>query len=117
MTGWSQVRRKKGQVETDVVAGSRGREEYQTKKGQVEMDVVAGSRGWEEYRGKFPHLAHEQRRLWSERQWKEKKRTKAWMAGADECSEKEREEMLRLKAMDAQKRKVETWLRGGGEWE
>ena len=66
MTGWSQVRRKKGQVETDVVAGSRGREEYQTKKGQVEMDVVAGSRGWEEYRRKFPHLAFKQRRGWSE---------------------------------------------------
>ena len=45
MTEWCQVRRKKGQVETDVVARSRGREEYQTKKGQVEMDVVAGSRG------------------------------------------------------------------------
>ena len=51
MTGWSQVRRKKGQVETDVVARSRGREENQTEKGQVETDVVAGSRGWEEYSG------------------------------------------------------------------
>ena len=110
MTGWSQVRRKKGQVETDVVAGSRGREEYQKQKGQVEMDVVAGSRGWEEYRRKFPHLAFEQRRKRREEEWK------AWLAGGDERSEKERELELRLKATDAQKEKVETWLRGGMVW-
>ena len=45
------------------------------------------------------------------------KKTKAWMAGGDEWSEKEREEELRLEATVAQKKKVETWLRGGGEWE
>ena len=54
--------------------------------------------------------------MWSERQWKEKKRTKAWMAGADECSEEKYEEELKKKMTDAQKRKVETWLRGGGDW-
>ena len=86
MTGWCQVRR---------------------KGGQVEKDVSAVSRGWEEYKKKFPHLAHEQRRLWSESEWKE---------GGDESSEKEREEELRLEATVAQKRKVETWLRGGGGW-
>merc|ERR1712030_14185 len=79
MMGWSQVRRKKGQVETDVVARSRGREEYQTEKGQVETDVVAGSRGWEEYRRKFPHLAYEQRRGWSEYEV-----VKKWLVGGDE---------------------------------
>merc|ERR1712082_83280 len=41
MTEWCQLRRKKGQVETDVVARSRGREEYQTERGQVEKDVAA----------------------------------------------------------------------------
>ena len=45
------------------------------------------------------------------------KKTKAWMAGGDKSGEKEREEELRLEATVAQKRKVETWLRGGGEWE
>ena len=44
------------------------------------------------------------------------KKTKAWMEGGDESSEKEREEELRLEATVAQKRKVETWLRGGGDW-
>ena len=116
MTEWCQVRRKKGQVETDVVARSRGREEYQMKGGQVEMDVAAGSRGWEEYRRKFPHVAFNQRLLYSERQWKEKKRTIAWMAGADERSEEKYEEELKQRMTDAQKRKVETWLRGGGDW-
>ena len=111
MTGWSQVRRKKGQVETDVVAGSRGREEYQKQKGQVETDVVAGSRGWEEYRRKFPHLAYEQRRERYEQGWK------AWLAGGEESREREVEEMLRRNAKAAQKEKVEKWLRGGGEWE
>ena len=96
MTGWSQVR---------------------TKKGQVETDVVARSRGWEEYRGKFPHLAYERRRTWGERKWKETKSTIAWMAGGDEVKEERWEEWLKRGATDAQKRKVETWLRGGGEWE
>merc|ERR1712030_244101 len=45
MMEWCQVRRKKGQVETDVVAGSRG---------------------WEEYKNKFPHLAYNWRHKWSE---------------------------------------------------
>ena len=117
MTGWSQVRTKKGQVETDVVARSRGREEYQTEKGQVEMDVAARTRGWEEFRSKFPHLAFDQRRLYGERKWKEKKRTKEWMEGADESSERKREEELVKSATVAQKKEVETWLRGGGEWE
>ena len=96
MTGWCQVRR---------------------KQGQVEKDVAAGSRGWEEYRRKFPHVAFEQRRLWGERRWKEKKRTKAWMEGADESSERKREEELVKTWTVAQKKEVETWLRGGGEWE
>ena len=87
MTEWCQVRRKRGQVETDVVAGSRGREEYQTKQGQVEKDVAAGSRGWEEYRSKFPHLAFNLRHKWSER-----KVVKEWLAGGDESRLMEREE-------------------------
>ena len=110
MTGWSQVRRKKGQVETDVVAGSRGREEYQKQKGQVETDVVAGSRGWEEYRRKFPHLAYNLRHKWSERE-----EVKKWLAGGDEI-ELERDEK-RWKPMWSDKpyrREVEKWLRGGG---
>ena len=94
MTGWSHVRRKKGQVETDVVARSRGREEYQTEKGQVEMDVAARTRGWEEFRSKFPHLAFDQRRLWGEGRWKEKKLTKQWMEGADERSVRRVEECV-----------------------
>ena len=66
MTEWCQVRRKKGQVETDVVAGSRG---------------------WEEYKNKFPHLAYNQRHKWSER-----KVVKEWLAGGDESRLMEREE-------------------------
>ena len=91
MTEWCQVRRKKGQVETDVVAGSRGREEYQTKRGQVEKDVAAGSRGWEEYQRKFPHLAFIQRYV-SKEEWSERKGVKEWLAGGDESRLMEREE-------------------------
>ena len=111
MTGWSQVRRKKGQVETDVVAGSRGREEYQTKKGQVEMDVVAGSRGWEEYRRKFPHLAHGQRHM-SEERWKGLTSVSCWLRGSNLMESRERREIKSMS--EAQKKEVETWLRGGG---
>ena len=108
MTEWCQVRRKKGQVETDVVAGSRG---------------------WEEYKNKFPHLAYNQRHKWSER-----KVVKEWLAGGDESVLKEKEEGLmaegwlknetvlerkerRLKSMYERvpyKVEVEKWLRGGG---
>ena len=91
MTEWCQVRRKRGQVETDVVAGSRGREEYQTKQGQVEKDVAAGSRGWEEYQRKFPHLAFIQRYV-SKGEWSERKVVKEWLAGGDESRLMEREE-------------------------
>ena len=113
MMGWSQVRRKKGQGETDVVAGSRGREEYQTKKGQVETDVVAGSRGWEEYRRKFPHLAYEQRRGWSELEV-----VKKWLAGGDEKRLVVEEECSKL-WWDGRPYRTEVveWLRGGGERE
>ena len=113
MTEWCQVRRKKGQVETDVVAGSRGREEYQTKRGQVEKDVAAGSRGWEEYQGKFPHLAFALRYK-SEEDWSEV--VKEWLEGGDESEMKGREEAY---ARQAEREKpiqeqVEKWLRGGG---
>ena len=113
MTEWCQVRRKKGQVETDVVAGSRGREEYQTKQGQVEKDVAAGSRGWEEYKSKFPHLAFTRRHKWSER-----KVVKEWLAGGDESWYKEEEEAMarQVKRSEGEpiQKQVEEWLRGGG---
>ena len=113
MTGWSQVRRKKGQVETDVVAGSRGREEYQKQKGQVEMDVAARSRGWEEYRKKFPHLAYNQRRGWSELEV-----VKKWLAGGDETW-LETEEYLAKSWWSERPYRTEVveWLRRGGERE
>ena len=91
MTEWCQVRRKKGQVETDVVARSRGREEYQKKRGQVEKDVAAGSRGWEEYQVKFPHLAYNQRYT-SKEDWSARKGIKEWLEGGDESRLMEREE-------------------------
>ena len=91
MTEWSQVRRKKGQVETDVVARSRGREEYQTEEGQVETDVVAGLRGREEYQRKFPHLAYNQRYVSLEK-WSERKAIKEWLAGGDESMMMKEEE-------------------------
>ena len=78
------------------------------KRGQVEKDVAAGSRGWEEYKSKFPHLAHEQRRNWSESE-----EVKEWLAGGDE-TELERKE-IRLKPWRVPyKKEVEKWLRGGG---
>ena len=91
MTEWCQVRRKKGQVETDVVARSRGREEHQMKQGQVEKDVAAGSRGWEEYQVKFPHLAYNQRYA-SKEEWSVRKGVKEWLEGGDESRLMEREE-------------------------
>ena len=116
MTEWCQVRRKKGQVETDVVAGSRGREEYQTKRGQVEKDVAAGSRGWEEYKSKFPHLAFTWRYKWSER-----KVVKEWLAGGDvSVMESVLEGMEREDKKyggEPKQKQVEEWLRGGGELE
>ena len=96
MTEWCQVRRKKGQVETNVVARSRGREEYQTKRGQVEKDVAAGSRGWEEYQRKFPHLASIQRHMsWGKlsKCWP----VKEWVAGGDESELKAGEAELVVK--------------------
>ena len=112
MTEWCQVRRKKGQVETNVVARSRGREEYQTKRGQVEKDVAAGSRGWEEYRVKYPHLAFIQRHM-SQEEWSARKDVKEWLAGGDGS---ELERMVKeWKTMgEAYNEKVEKWLRGGG---
>ena len=101
MTGWSQVRRKKGQVETDVVAGSRGREEYQKQKGQVETDVVAGSRGWEEYRRKFPYVAYKLRHGWSERE-----EVKKWLAGGDEKEYRREEEGSKRSGGEPRKKKV-----------
>ena len=91
MTEWCQVRRKKGQVETDVVARSRGREEHQMKQGQVEKDVAAGSRGWEEYQVKFPHLASIQRYV-SKEEWSVRKGVKEWLEGGDESRLMEQEE-------------------------
>merc|ERR1712082_423186 len=70
MTEWCQVRRKRGQVETDVAAGSRG---------------------WEEYQRKFPHLAFIQRYV-SKGEWSERKVVKEWLAGGDESRLMEREE-------------------------
>ena len=70
-------------VETEVVAGSRGREEHQKQKGQVETEVVAGSRGWEEYQRKFPHQASIQRHM----RWEKLSKcwpVKEWVEGGDE---------------------------------
>ena len=102
------MRRKKGQVETEVVARSRGREEHQKEKGQVETDVVAGSRGWEEYQRKFPHQASIQRHM----RW-EKLSTcwpvKEWVEGGDESE-------LRAGEMElVKKREREARTRAGGE--
>ena len=111
MTDWCQVRRKRGQVETDVVAGSRGREEYQTKQGQVEKDVAAGSRGWEEYRRKFPHLAYLQRHM-SKEEWSVRRMVREWMAGGDESECKSTDTVL--SGGRPKNETVEKWLRGGG---
>ena len=125
MTEWCQVRRKKGQVETDVVARSRGREEHQMKQGQLEKDVAAGSRGWEEYQVKFPHLAYNQRYA-SKEEWSVRKGVREWLAGGDESRLMElEEERARLARMREEKErcwklgkpvqeKVEKQLRGGG---
>ena len=109
MTDWCQVRRKRGQVETDVVAGSRGREEYQTKQGQVEKDVAAGSRGWEEYKNKFLHLAFNLRHNWSKREV-----VKEWLAGGDESEREVMERQVKRSGGEPKNEQVEKWLRGGG---
>ena len=88
MTEWCQVRRKKGQVETDVVAGSRG---------------------WEEYKNKFPHLAFNLRHKWSEREV-----VKKWLAGGDESELERSEARLERIGGEPNNEKVEKWLRGGG---
>ena len=71
------------------------------KGGQEEKVVSAVSRGWEEYKRTFPHLAHEQRQMRASK-WREVTSVKFWKR------RKERQ------ASEAQKREVETWLRGGG---
>ena len=96
-------------METDVVAGLRGREEYQKQKGQVETDVVAGSRGWEEYQRKFPHLAYNWRRNRSESAlWQE------WLAGGEESECERLETMMVMREDEPYNKKVEKWLRRGG---
>ena len=87
MTGWCQVRR---------------------KQGQVEKDVAAGSRGWEEYKSKFPHLAFELRRNWSESE-----EVKEWLVGGDEKMLERKERRLRPWILPIRV-EVEEWLRGGG---
>ena len=76
----------------------------------METDVVAGSRGWEEYRRKFPHLAYNWRHNRSESKlWQE------WLAGGEE-SELERLEAGMVSREDGPyNEKVEKWMRGGGE--
>ena len=59
------------------------------------------SRGWEEYRSKFPHLAHELRRNWSERGL-----VKKWMAGGDKSWYESQEEWYRNCESNAYTRKV-----------
>ena len=88
MTGWCQVRR---------------------KQGQVEKDVAAGSRGWEEYKNKFPHLAFKQRHKWSKRE-----AVKKWLEGGDEKELEVWERQLKPKGREPKNEKVEKWLRGGG---
>ena len=92
MTGWSQVQR---------------------KKGQVEMDVVAVSRGWEEYKRTFPHLAHEQRQMRASK-WREVASVKCWLKDGVGVLLGDKERRKERQASEAQKREVETWLRGGG---
>ena len=87
MTEWCQVRRKQGQVETDVVAGPRG---------------------WEECKSKFPHLAFNLRYKWSKRTV-----VKEWLAGGDE-KEMELQESQFKRADGPKNEQVEKWLRGGG---
>ena len=82
------------------------------KGGQEEKDVAAVSRGWEEYKSKFPHLAHGQRHM-SEDEWMEVGFVKTWLRGNNVLLEM-RERREEKQASEAQKRKVETWLRGGG---
>merc|ERR1711888_449070 len=84
MTEWCQVRR---------------------KQGQVEKDVAAGSRGWEEYKSKFPHLAFTQRYKWSKREV-----VKEWLAGGDE-SEMETMERQLKRMGEPKNEQVEKWLR------
>ena len=67
------------------------------------------SRGWEEYKRKFPHLAYDQKQMWSE-----KVEVRAWLKGGDESRLEEKEDCRRSLASDAKKREVEKWLRGGG---
>ena len=93
MTGWCQVRR---------------------KGGQVEKVVSAVSRGWEESKERFPHRAHCQRLNWSEvKEWRP---LKAWLEGKEDEQGMELEKGLVRVADQAQKEKVEKWLRGAGEY-
>ena len=82
------------------------------KRGQVEKDVAAVSRGWEEYKSKFPHLAHGQRHM-SEDKWMEVGSMRVWLRGEDKLMEM-REMREEKQASEAQKKEVKTWLGGGG---
>ena len=83
----------------------------QRKNGQEEKDVATVSRGWEEYKKKFPHLAHGQR-LMSEERWKALFSVRHWLIGGNTMDSRERREIKSMS--EAQKKEVETWLRGGG---
>ena len=79
------------------------------KRGQVEKNVSAEARGREEFQSKFPYLGHCWRHGWSKM-----KEVKEWLAGGDEKEWVEFEEELKKKATADTHKKVEKWLRGGG---
>ena len=91
------------------------------RRGQVEKNESAVSRGWEEYKERFPYRAYVQRLEWSK--VKEVKRVKAWLEAKEGSEEKkvseeelmEMERLLKKNGGWSRQEQVEKWLRGGGE--
>ena len=79
------------------------------KRGQVEKNVSAEARGREEFQSKFPYLGHCWRQGWS------KMREGAeWLAGGDERELVQWEKEFKRSVNAATHAEVEKWLRGGG---
>ena len=79
------------------------------KRGQVEKNLSAEARGREEFQNKFPYLGHLWRQYWSERS-----DVRAWLAGGDEELLVRMEEGKKRSSNAFVHAKVKKWLRGGG---
>ena len=95
MKGWSQVRRKNSQEETEVEAMTRGLEEFKSA---------------------FPYLAHTWRYAWSESEATRQELRGDMERRRGKLERQEKEMVSRGERQKARKKEVEKWVQEGGKW-